>query len=62
MAEYLRQQAEKGGSRRFPPLLFFAYAISHEAHHRSQIELTLRIHGMEPDDAALYGLWEWTKK
>lgn len=26
------------------------------------IELTLRIHNMEPDDTALYGLWQWGKK
>ena len=44
------------------PLRFFAYAIAHEAHHRSQIEIALRINGFEPGDAFLYGLWEWAKK
>ena len=43
-------------------LKFFAYCIAHEAHHRSQIEIALRINAREPDDAFLYGLWEWTKK
>lgn len=42
--------------------LFFAYCIAHEAHHRSQIEIALRINGREPDDGFLYGLWEWDKK
>ncbi|MEP0765000.1 MAG: DinB family protein [Fimbriimonadia bacterium] len=62
MAEYLRELAEENKARRSPPLMFFAYAVAHDAHHRAQIELTLRIHDMEPDDTALYGLWEWTKK
>lgn len=43
-------------------LKFFAYCIAHEAHHRSQIEIALRINAREPEDAFLYGLWEWTKK
>ena len=41
---------------------FFAYAVAHEAHHRSQIEIALRINGCEPEDKLLYGLWEWPKK
>ena len=47
---------------RFPLPLFLAYVIAHEAHHRSQIEIALRINGREPDDKALYGLWEWSRK
>lgn len=42
-----------------PTLAFFAYAVAHEAHHRSQIEIALRINGREPDDKRLYDLWEW---
>jgi uncharacterized damage-inducible protein DinB len=42
--------------------LFFAYCIAHEAHHRSQVEIALRINGREPTDVFLYGLWEWSKK
>ena len=41
---------------------FFAYCIAHEANHRSQIEIALRINGREPEDAVLYRLWEWGKK
>lgn len=43
-------------------LNFFAYCIAHEAHHRSQIEIALRLNGREPEDAVLYRLWEWGKK
>lgn len=43
-------------------LRFFAYCVAHEAHHRAQIEIALRINGHEPDDKFLYGLWEWSKK
>ena len=40
---------------------FFAYSVAHEAHHRSQIETTLRLNGMELEDAAMFGLWDWPK-
>lgn len=55
-----REAAAKPG--KMSSLMFFAYAVAHEAHHRSQIEISLRINGREPDDAFLYGLWEWGKK
>jgi uncharacterized damage-inducible protein DinB len=42
--------------------VFFAYCIAHEAHHRSQIEIALRINGKEPDEMKLYALWDWSKK
>ena len=41
---------------------FFAYNIAHEAHHRSQIEIALRVNGREPPVSSLYELWEWPKK
>ena len=41
--------------------LFLGYAVAHEAHHRSQIEIALRLGGFELDDAAMYGLWDWPK-
>jgi hypothetical protein len=35
------------------------YLCSHEAFHRSQIELVLRQVGKPLDDKTAYGLWEW---
>jgi uncharacterized damage-inducible protein DinB len=60
MVALLRRFAEKPGRR--PVTLFFAYAIAHEANHRAQIELALRLNGAEPSDAELYRLWEWQKQ
>src|SRR5436190_13859358 len=36
---------------RWKLLRFFAYCIAHEAHHRSQIEIALRINNREPEVA-----------
>lgn len=57
MREVFRKRSEKPGG-----LTFFAYMIAHEAHHRSQVEIALRLNAMEPEEARLYGLWEWSKK
>ncbi|MEX2244756.1 MAG: DinB family protein [Fimbriimonadaceae bacterium] len=38
---------------------FVCYLCSHEAFHRSQIELVLRQTGSPLDDKTAYGLWEW---
>ena len=43
-------------------LTFFAYCIAHEANHRSQVEIALRMNDREPETALLYRLWEWGKK
>lgn len=40
-------------------LTFFAVCIAHEAHHRCQIELSMRLAKQEPNEKFLYGLWEW---
>ncbi len=40
---------------------FFGYSVAHEAHHRSQIEIALRIGGHEIPEMAMYGLWDWPK-
>ena len=47
---------------RWTAVKFLTYITAHEAHHRSQIEIALRLGGFEPPDAVLYRLWEWTKK
>lgn len=62
MAALVRKLAELGRTRKWSLAGFFSYCIAHEAHHRSQVEIALRINGFEPDDAFLYGLWDWSKK
>ena len=41
------------------PAAFLAYLISHESHHRRQVEINLRAIGMPISDKASFGLWEW---
>lgn len=41
------------------PVAFLGYLISHESHHRGEIELTLTQAGFKLDQKASYGLWEW---
>lgn len=62
IAQALRKQEETGKPARWTTPKFFAYNIAHEAHHRSQIEIALRLNGREPSIDFLYGLWDWTKK
>lgn len=38
---------------------FVGYLISHESHHRGQIEWALRHAGHGLTDKTSYGLWEW---
>ena len=62
MEKVFRKMAEAKKQGKWPLPLFFAYCVAHEANHRAQIEIALRINGREPDDGALYALWEWGKK
>ncbi|MCH8274170.1 MAG: hypothetical protein IH851_05210 [Armatimonadetes bacterium] len=63
MQKLFLKMEESGRAGRFDSTLkFFAYAVAHEAHHRSQIEIALRINGQEPEVMLLYGLWDWPKK
>jgi uncharacterized damage-inducible protein DinB len=58
----LRQSLESGGKvKGFKPhaSAFLGYLISHESHHRGQIEWALRLAGKPLPDAVSYGLWEW---
>ncbi|MBI5706286.1 MAG: hypothetical protein HZC36_04780 [Armatimonadetes bacterium] len=59
MVQLLERKAAQTKPSKWSLPLFFAYCIAHEAHHRSQIEIALRMAGREPEDAVLYGLWEW---
>lgn len=38
---------------------FMGYLISHESHHRGQLELILRTAGLPISDKVSFGLWEW---
>ncbi len=62
MIELLKRRDAATKPSKWSLPVFFAYCIAHEAHHRSQIDIALRISGHEPDDKVLYGLWEWDKK
>lgn len=56
----LKQNATiKGFKRGVVPLL--GYFISHEAHHRGNILLTLKTCGFKITDKLKYGIWEWNK-
>ncbi|MBI1306480.1 MAG: hypothetical protein GC181_07690 [Bacteroidetes bacterium] len=64
VAEVLKKGIENGGSvkgnkRGVVPLL--GYFIHHEAHHRGNILLTLKLCGFKLNDELKYGIWEWNK-
>ena len=57
-------EAERSGSikgTKIGPLGFLAYALAHEAHHRGQIILHLKIAKLPLDRATGYSLWYWNK-
>lgn len=49
----------KGFKRGVVPML--GYFIHHEAHHRGNILLTLKLCGFKLSNKLKYGLWEWNK-
>jgi uncharacterized damage-inducible protein DinB len=49
----------KGFKRGVVPLL--GYFIHHEAHHRGNILLTLKLCGFKLPPELQYGIWEWNK-
>jgi uncharacterized damage-inducible protein DinB len=62
MEQYLHYWIEKGGAvtnfkRGVVPML--GYFISHEAHHRGSILLTMKQCGFTLPAALKWGIWEW---
>jgi uncharacterized damage-inducible protein DinB len=63
-AEIIRQSGAndgkvKGFKRGIIPLV--GYMISHEAHHRGSVLLTLKQSGFKLNDELRWGIWDWQK-
>jgi uncharacterized damage-inducible protein DinB len=43
-------------------ILFLAYAVAHEAHHRGQIVMIPRAHGQRLSSQLVGGLWQWSSR
>ena len=61
MEDVFRKLCKRPGRGKWAPLTFLAYSVAHDACHRSQIEIALRINDREPSDRALGRLWYWTE-
>jgi uncharacterized damage-inducible protein DinB len=61
LAEVLTKSLETGQVKGFKPDVasFYAYLISHDAHHRGQISSLARRLGHPIPQSAMFGMWEW---
>jgi uncharacterized damage-inducible protein DinB len=62
MEDLIRLACETGGKvKSFKPHVgaFVGYAVAHEAHHRGQIALILKMAKRPLDKKIGYGMWEW---
>ena len=62
IAELIKKSLDTGGKvRGFKPhaVAFVGYLISHEAHHRGQLAVTLKQSGHPLDKKISFGIFEW---
>jgi uncharacterized damage-inducible protein DinB len=60
----LFSEAEHSGEikgTKLGPIAFLGYALAHEAHHRGQILLHLKLAKLPVDRGVAYSLWDWKK-
>ena len=61
MQDVFRRRFEKPS--KFSLMTFFAHVIAHEANHRGQIEIALRLNDAElAGEMVWYTWWDWAKK
>jgi len=56
--------AAGGKVKGFPPdvMMFFAYLIAHDSHHRGQITMLARQLGYPVPQKVMFGMWEWNTR